>query len=68
MINRLPPQFRVSEGGVLPASPLPRLDAGAGFGERLLDRTAACIGAYPTASLATALVAGLVIGRLVKSL
>lgn len=67
MINRLPIEFRVPAGakGAAPES-LGAADA-AGIGARALERAAACIGAYPTVSLAAAFVAGLAIGRLVKT-
>ncbi len=69
MINRLPPEYRVSANGngvVLKHEP--KASAAAAVAKHAIDRAGVGIGAYPIASLATALVGGLVLGRWVKGL
>jgi hypothetical protein len=68
MINRLPLEFRVSASpNGHPATARPD-GTGSSLGERVIGRAAACIGNYPAASLATAFLGGLAIGRWVKGL
>lgn len=62
MINRLPEKFR------LPATNGTNHGSGAvtELPKKLASRTAHCIASYPIAALSVALLAGLVVGRLVK--
>lgn len=67
MINRLPLEYRAPAGALGSASNTSDPAGVKGIGGRLFGRAAACIGSYPTATLAAAFVAGLAIGRLVKT-
>jgi hypothetical protein len=67
MINRLPLEFRAPADANDSGAKASDARAAKGLSQRVLERATSCIGSYPSVSLAAAFVAGLAIGRLVKT-
>jgi len=66
MINRLPLEYRLPNGAHATGANTADASRVRAAGERALQKAARCIGSYPIASLATAFIGGLVLGRWIK--